>query len=523
MSSYTYRHYPYRRPPELDGNSTRHPVVIVGAGMAGPTLALDLALRGVPSIVLDEDDTVSLGSRSICQAKHSLEVWDRFGIAQRMVDKGITWEQGEVYLRDQPIYRFNLQPEPGHKFPAFVNLQQYYVEEFLYERCFTEPQIDMRLRNKVVGVTTHPDHVAVEVETPDGRYTLEANWLVACDGVRSPVRHMLGLPFEGEVFHDQFLIADIRLLDELPKERRFWFYPPFHPTNSVLLHRQADNVLRVDFQLGRDANAEEEKKTENIDRRLRMMFGPDARWEHEWSSVYTFTCRMMRRFVEGRVIFAGDAAHVVSPFGARGGNGAIADVDNLAWKLALVVDGKASPRLLESYDSERRAAAQENILNSTRSTDFITPKFPSSRAFRDAALGLARDFPFARALINSGRLSVPTGQAGSPLDTPDQDGDWTGGPGPGRAMLDAPIGNGWLIDRLGRDFGLLSFGIDKVVAPAGIAGIAIAASGLAGQRYDARPGTTYLIRPDRYVAARWRRHDPAAVATALDRAMGRNA
>jgi 3-(3-hydroxy-phenyl)propionate hydroxylase len=523
MSSYEYRHFPYRRPPELDGKSTRRPVLIVGAGMAGPTLALDLALRGVPSVVLDEDDTVSLGSRSICQAKHSLEVWDRFGIAQRMVDKGITWEEGEVYLHDRPIYRFNLQPEPGHKFPAFVNLQQYYVEEFLYERCFAEPQIDMRLCSKVVGVATHYDHVAVEVETPDGRYTLEADWLVACDGVRSPVRHLLGLPFEGEVFHDQFLIADIRLLDELPKERRFWFYPPFHPTNSVLLHRQADNVLRVDFQLGQHADAEEERKTENIDQRLRMMFGPDARWEHEWSSVYTFTCRMMRRFVEGRVIFAGDAAHVVSPFGARGGNGAIADVDNLAWKLALVVNGKASPALLESYDSERRAAARENILNSTRSTDFITPKFPASRAFRDATLSLAREFPFARALINSGRLSVPTGQAGSPLDTPDRDGDWTGGPGPGKAMLDAPIGNGWLIDRLGRDFSVVTFGMDTVAAPPGVTGIGIAGNGLASQRYDARPGTTYLIRPDRYVAARWRRHDPAAVTAALDRAMGRNA
>ena len=498
------------------------PGVSGGAGRAGPTLALERAARGVPTVVLDEDDTVSIGSRSICQAKHSLEVWDRFGIARRMVEKGITWEQGEVYLGDRPVWRFNLQPEPGHKFPAFVNLQQYYVEEYLYERCLADPAIEMRFRNKVVGVAPHDDHVEIEVETPDGRYTLEAGWLVACDGVRSPVRHMLGLPFEGEVFHDQFLIADIRLLDELPRERRFWFYPPFHPTNSVLLHRQADNVLRVDFQLGRDADAEEEKKTENIDRRLRMMFGPDARWEHEWSSVYTFACRMMRRFVHGRVIFAGDSAHVVSPFGARGGNGAIADVDNLAWKLALVVAGEAPAALLDSYDDERRAAARENILNSTRSTDFITPKFPASRAFRDAALSLARDFPFARALINSGRLSVPTAQPGSPLDTPDRDADWRGGPGPGRAMLDAPVGNGWLIDRLGRNFSLISFGVDTVASPPGVTGIGIAGDGLAGQRYDARPGTTYLIRPDRYVAARWRQRDPAAVGAALDRAIGRS-
>jgi 3-(3-hydroxy-phenyl)propionate hydroxylase len=519
MSTYEYRRYPYHRPAELDGRGTRRPVVIVGAGLAGPTLALALAERGVPSVILDDDDTVSIGSRSICQAKHSLEVWDRFGVAARMVQKGITWEQGEVYLHDKPVFRFNLQPEPGHKFPAFVNLQQYYVEEYLYERCLAEKAIDLRFRNKVVGVAPRDDGVAVTVETPDGQYRLDTDWLIACDGVRSAVRHLLELPYPGEVFNDQFLIADIRLLDELPKERRFWFYPPFHPTNSVLLHRQADNVLRVDFQLGRDADAEEEKKPENVDRRLRQMFGPEVRWEHEWTSVYTFTCRMMERFVHGRVVFAGDAAHVVSPFGARGGNAAIADVDNLAWKLALVLQKGAPAALLDSYCSERRAAARENILNSTRSTDFITPKFPASRVFRDATLALARDFPFARALINSGRLSVPTAQTGSPLDTPDGDADWTRGPAPGQAMVDAPAGDGWLIDRLGCDFTVLAFGTSARPVP-GATLLEVGEEKLARERYDARPGTTYLIRPDRYVAARWRRFDPAAIQAAMKRATG---
>jgi 3-(3-hydroxy-phenyl)propionate hydroxylase len=518
MSSYEYRHYPYVRAPELDAPGRRRPVVIVGAGIAGPTLALGLATRGVPVVVLDDDDTVSNGSRSICQAKHSLEVWDRFGIAARMVEKGITWEQGEVYLRDQAIYRFNLQPEPGHKFPAFVNLQQYYVEEYLYERCAAERLVEMRHRHKVAGVDGRADGVTLTVETPDGCYTLDTDWLVACDGVRSPVRHLLGLPYPGEVFHDQFLIADIKFIGDLPKERRFWFYPPFHPTNSVLLHRQADDILRVDFQLGRDANADEEKKPEAIDRRLRQMFGPGARWEHEWSSVYTFTCRMMERFVHGRVVFAGDAAHVVSPFGARGGNAAVADADNLAWKLARVIAGTSPPALLDSYCSERRAASTENIRQSTRSTDFITPKFEASRLFRDATLSLARDFPFARSLINSGRLSVPTSHAGSPLDTPDADSDWTAGPAPGRAMVDAPVGDGFLVDRIGPEFSLLTFG--EKAEGARMTTLALECIGLAAQRYDARPGTTYLIRPDRYVAARWRRYDPAAVQAALVRASG---
>lgn len=526
LSSYAYRTYPYRRPAELDGKGARASVVIVGAGIAGPTLALSLAVRGVRSIVLDDDDRVSFGSRSICQAKHSLEIWDRFGIARRMVEKGITWEQGEVYLRDQPIWRFNLQPEPGHKFPAFVNLQQYYVEEYLYDRCAEEAAIDMRHRHKVTGVAPRGDGVTVTVETPDGTYSLDTDWLVACDGVRSPVRHMLCLPYPGEVFHDQFLIADIRLKGDLPKERRFWFYPPFHPSNSVLLHRQADDVLRVDFQLGRDADPEEEKKPENIDKRLRQMFGPDARWDHEWTSVYTFTCRMMEKFVHGRVVFAGDAAHVVSPFGARGGNAAVADVDNLAWKLAMVLAGRAPETLIASYCGERRAASRENILNSTRSTDFITPKFPASRAFRDATLALARDFPFARSLINSGRLSVPTVQSGSPLDTPDADSDWRGGPAPGRAMLDAPLSDGWLVDRLGLGFSLLSFGAPRSVSSADVPDlttIEVVPEGLPQQRYDAHPGTAYLIRPDRYVAARWRRPTSEAVVEALGRATGKGA
>lgn len=519
MSSYTYRHYPYVRPAELDAPGRRRPVVIVGAGIAGPTLALSLATRGVPVLLLDDDDTVSLGSRSICQAKHSLEIWDRFGIARRMVEKGITWDQGEVYLRDQAIFRFSLQPEPGHKFPAFVNLQQYYVEEYLYERCASEALIEMRPLNKVVAVAPRDDGVTLTVETPAGRYEIEADWVVACDGVRSPIRHMMGLPYPGEIFHDRFLIADIRLQGDLPKERRFWFYPPFHPTNSVLLHRQADDIVRVDFQLGRDADPDEARKPENIDHRLRQMFGPDVRWEHEWSSVYTFACRMMERFVVGRVIFAGDAAHVVSPFGARGGNAAVADADNLAWKLARVVAGTSPPGLLDSYCNERRTASQENIRQSTRSTDFITPRFEASRAFRDATLALARDFPFARALINSGRLSVPTAHTGSTLDTPDSDDDWIGGPAPGQAMLDAPVGESWLIDALGPEFTLLSFG-DPVAVPPEVTPATVACSGLVAKRYDARPGTVYLIRPDRYVAARWRRYDREAACAALARATG---
>lgn len=552
MTSYTYPKYAYVPPPELvlkPGGVQTVPVLIVGAGPVGLTLALDLALKGIPVTVLDEDDTVSIGSRSICQAQRTLEIWHRLGVADRMVAKGVTWDQGEVLLGDQPLYRFSLQPEPGHRFPAFINLQQYYCEQYLVERCIEEDKVDLRFLSRVVGVRPDDEHVEVDVQTPDGVYQMRGQWLVACDGVRSPVRSMLGLPYEGEVFDDQFLIADIRMEADLPKIRRYWFYPPFHPTDSVLLHRQADDVLRVDFQLGRDADAEAEKKPANIDRRLRMMFGEGARWTHEWSSVYKFSCRAMPRFVNGRVIFAGDAAHVVSPFGARGGNSGVEDADNLGWKLALVINGHASVSLLDSYDRERGAAARENIRQSTRSTDYITPKFPAARVLRDATLSLARDFPFARAMVNSGRLSRPTPYVDSRLSTPDDTrDDWNAtAPAPGASLPDAPLGEGWLIEQVAGRFAVLTFAeravsLDVAAARA-VADMAdeippfapilvtrdlsgapdgwntmLDRDGLVARRCDARDGTTYLVRPDQHVAARWRRLHDSSILAALKRA-----
>ncbi|MDH4182111.1 MAG: FAD-dependent oxidoreductase, partial [Betaproteobacteria bacterium] len=500
-----------------------------------------LAQHGVPVVVLDEDETVSVGSRAICYAKRALEILDRLGVGQRIVDKGVGWNVGRVFFRDALAYRFNLLPEAGHRRPAFVNLQQYWLEEFLVDRASELEGIDLRWSSKVTRATPRGERVELTVDTPDGPYTLHADWLIACDGSRSPVRNMLGLESEGQVFRDRFLIADIHMQSSFPTERWFWFDPPFHPNQSVLLHRQADDVWRIDFQLGWDADPEEEKKPERILPRLRAMLGPDARFEIEWASVYTFQCRRMKSFRHGRVIFAGDAAHLVSPFGARGANSGFQDTDNLAWKLALVLAGKAPQRLLDSYDAERTFAADENLLNSTRATDFITPKSRVSRTFRDAVLELAKKHAFARGLVNSGRLSVPAVLAGSPLNTPDADADFPRGPGamiPGAPAADAPVRGPrgeWLLDHLGGEFALLAFG-DAVPAGevAALAGAAIPcrvvqvgggatpgavriedAEGLAARRYDGRVGTVVLLRPDQHVAARWRAFDAMRVRAAI--------
>ncbi|MDH3230018.1 MAG: FAD-dependent oxidoreductase [Alphaproteobacteria bacterium] len=534
LKTYDYPEFAYRPSADQEsGRTARHPVIIVGAGPVGLTAAIDLAVQGTAVVVLDEDNTVSVGSRAVCYAKRALEIWDRLGCAAPMVGKGVVWKVGKVYRRDRQIYRFDLLPEDGHKMPAFINLQQYYLEEFLVRRA-GELGVEIRWHEKVTSVKAANDHVRLAIDTPQGDYTLHADWLIAADGARSLVRRELGLEFKGQAFNDRFLIADVKMKADFPPERWFWFDPPFHRRQSTLLHMQADNVWRIDFQLGPDADPEEEKKPEHVIPRLKAMLGEDTTFELEWISVYTFQCRQLDRFRHGRVLFVGDAAHQVSPFGARGANSGVQDADNLVWKLKLVMDGSAPEALLDSYDSERVHAARENLLNSTRSTDFITPKSDMSRAFRDAVLDLAEHHPFARRLVNSGRLSVPATYTDSPLNTPDEDA-FDGGMAPGHPCADAPItrnGNpGWLLNLLGGRFQLLCFAAAPIDAPPQVDGVAVEpltvdtdfndTEGLVAKRYDGKPGTVYLIRPDQHVAARWRIYDSYKVRAAFDRALAR--
>ncbi|MPT26282.1 MAG: FAD-dependent oxidoreductase [Achromobacter sp.] len=533
----------------------RHPVVVVGAGPVGLTTALDLARQGVRVVVLDDDYRLSTGSRAICFSKRTLEIWDRLGVGQRMVDKGVSWNVGKVFFRDQEVWRFDLLPEPGHRRPAFINLQQYYAEGYLYEQARQEPNIDLRWKNKVVGLEQAGDGVVLSIDTPEGGYALRADWLVACDGARSPVRKLIGQESHGRIFRDRFLIADVKMKADFPAERWFWFDPPFHPNQSVLLHMQPDNVWRIDFQLGWNADPVEAVKPENVLPRIRALLGPDAQFDLEWVSVYTFACERMDKFRHGRVVFAGDSAHRVSPFGARGANSGVQDAENLAWKLRLVLAGQAPEALIDSYAAEREHAADENILNSSRATDFITPKSDISRSFRNAVLNLARTHAFARALVNSGRLSLPATYVDSPLNTPDTD-TFAGRMRPGAVALDAPVRGTadapWWLSHLDAGFTLALFCGDAPpdsetlqalralrlaavpVTPVLVAGPGgnaagwpedltrvVDAEGLLAQRYDALTGTAYLIRPDQHVAARWRAFQPDAVASAVNRAIGR--
>ncbi|PHP68033.1 FAD-dependent oxidoreductase [Zhengella mangrovi] len=525
--------YPYKRSADQDAPApVRHPVVVVGAGPIGLAAAIDLAQHNVPVVVLDENDKVSWGSRAICFAKRPLEILDRLGCGQPMVEKGVTWNTGKVFFDERQVYAFDLLPEDGHKRPAFINLQQYHFEKYLVDRVFElqaeGKAIEIRGGSKVAGVETRDDGVRLTVETPDGPYTVDADWLIACDGAGSPIRAMMGLDFVGRVFEDNFLIADVIMEAEFPTERWFWFDPPFNRGQSALLHKQPDGVWRIDLQLGWDIDKEKEKKPENVIPRLKAMLGEDAKFELEWVSIYTFQCRRMEKFRHGHVIFAGDAAHQVSPFGARGANSGLQDTDNLVWKLKLVMDGMAPESLLDSYDVERIHGADENILNSSRSTDFITPKSEISTIFRNAVLDLSERYDFARPLVNSGRLSVPCTYDGSPLNGPDCD-TMPKRTRPGAPAVDAPLGDGtWLIDRLGDEFQVVTIDAD---APDSLCEAGICATRLPLSASDSpalrdrylgdAPSAVYLMRPDQHVAARWENFDEAAVRAAINTATGR--
>ena len=443
----------------------------------------------------------------------------------------MTWKLGKVFVGDELLFSFDLLPEAGHKMPAFINLQQFYLEKALVDRALELKNLDLRWKNRVGGVDRLNDGARLTIETPDGLYRLDADWLIAADGARSSVRSLLGLDFAGVTFADKFLIADVRMAADFPTERRFWFSPTFHAGQSALMHRQPDNVWRVDLQLGPDADPTAEQEPERVRARLQKVLAPHA-FELEWVSIYTFNCRRLDRFIHDQVIFIGDAAHQVSPFGARGANSGIQDAENLAWKLASLLHGEGSEALIASYELERIQAADENIGHSTRSTEFMSPHSNAELRLRDAVLALAPKAEFARRMVNSGRLSLPT-VYDTPLSTADV------ASFAGAARLGAPLPDAPLARRDGTRLHLLEClrgGFEAIYVsqpgnnggrPPSIGGIAMTVvgedvsdnEGLFTQRLDATPGSTYLVRPDQHLCARWRGFDASAVASAHRRAL----
>lgn len=531
--------WPFVVPAELtEGRTARHPVVIVGGGLSGLTLACDLAVRGMPSVLLDEDDTVGVrgaSSRGICYAQKSLEIFARLGIYDRIATKGITWSVGRTFSGDQEVYSFNLQRDSLSVQPPFVNLQQFYIEWFLVDRLLEIGLTDIRWKNKLKRIDPGEDKVAVTVQTPVGEYVLEAEYLVDATGANSPIHAQLGLPAHTSRSTDRWCISDVRFRKPLPVERWTWVDAPFNQGRAVWQHLMGDGVWRIDYQMPEDCDPDEISRPEVAGSRLREQLGRDVEFELVWIGPYGYRDHLLENFRHGRIFFIGDAAHVVSPFGARGGNTGIQDAANLGWKLAMVLQRKASEALLDSYDAERRPAAQKNLEVTSRSARFLAPKSPLEYTLRRAVVALAVKYPFARGFVNTGRMSVAS-------DYPPS--RWL--PEGGHPVQNVPLGNTdgaqeTLIQLLAQDTGFLALWRSPTVAQAeeakaALAGLPVRLVALQGASglptFNAEPAVLahlglgqsdrlLLLRPDGYRAALLTQPTPDAIIRAMHTLLAR--
>lgn len=518
------------------------PVVIAGGGPVGLTLSALLARYGVDNLVIEADDGYCAGSRAICMSRRSQEIMSWIGADQGLVDKGLSWVGGRSYFRDREVLHFQMPSDPTQRYAPMVNIQQYYAEELAHNAAAAYADLaQVHWSSRVRSVRPQAAGVEVSVETANGLRTVQADWLVAADGGRSTVREQLGLQLEGMQYDGKYVIVDIVQKTRRPTERLAWFDPPSNPGSTILMHRQPDDVWRIDYQIRDDEDPVEAVKPENVLPRVQShltMIGELEPWTPLWISIYNAKCLTLPDYRHGRVLFAGDAAHLVPIFGVRGLNSGLDDAGNLGWKLALVQQGRAAETLLDSYSSERVHAARENISFGAKSTEFMAPPSYGFRLLREAALRLSTEDATISSLLNP-RQSTPIEYVNSPLNQPDCDGngDFDAGARPGlpapEAKLRGSQGRVHLTSHFGAQFVLLYFSqtpalpdsvsalfaavtTDAVaVAPLCISRAGANADatlvdelGQAHECYDARDGTAYLVRPDGYVMARWR--DPTA-------------
>ncbi len=517
---YALPQYPFCAPPELEaGTGEVHPVVIVGAGLTGLTLACALGQLGIRTTVIDDDDTVGVrgaASRGVCYARTSLEIFDRLGVYRQMLAKGVRWTVGRTFDDDTQILEFDLARDAGatlSRQPPFINLQQFYVESFLVERA-RDLGVDLRWRSRVVGSEATATGARLSIETPAGVYPLHGDWVVDCSGARAVLAEALGVRRRGTGTDDRWCIADILFDESPPVERHTWLRASFNDGRAVWRHALADDVWRFDYQLGDTHGRAIDPVDEGLIRaRLRRQYGREVDCRVLWTGTWTYRNELLDEFRHGRVLFAGDSAHTMSPFGGRGGNSGIQDADNLAWKLAWVIEGKADASLLDSYAAERRSAALENIRIATRTGRFLNPESDAERAQRDAILSLAREHAFARALVDTGRMSEATVYADSPLNV---------GPDAGRPVPNLPLAlpdgregdlaqlmkwaNGDLVAVVDTESPVLT----ALEARFPVRVVAAARLGAASERLAGA-----LLRPDHYCAGRFAGDDAAGLERAL--------
>jgi len=554
-----FRNYPFvpeRHAAQLPAlvrgvDRQRHSVAIVGGGIAGFACALALASYGVRSVVLEADDTVCVGSRAICISRRSMEILARCGALKAFLAKGLPWTGGRSFFRNAEVLHFSMPHDGNQRLPPMMNLQQYYIEKFLLEAAQESGLVEVRWQSVVGAIEEAADGVRVNVDTPLGSYGLSADWLVGCDGARSVVREAAGLKLQGTSYEGKYVIVDLALRSERATERLAWFDPPTNPGSTILMHRQPEDIWRIDYQLRDGEDSEAAVRPENVIPRVEShlrMIGERDDWAPIWISLYKANALTLESYRKRRLLLAGDAAHLVPIFGVRGANSGFEDADNLAWKLALVIAGVAGEELLDSYSAERVYAARENLRQSTKSTEFMSPPSFGFELMRTAVLGLAVEHDFLRPLINP-RQTQPVSYLDSSLNGSSV-GEFSAGPVPGSVAQECPltlfasdgVHESHVTDLLGPRFTALYFtqsaGVSRELGhleqalrasgipfrlvmlarehPAnGSAGCAWDRTGRLFPMYGAAPGTIYLLRPDGHVLARWQRGTAEGVRNAI--------
>ena len=539
IGPFVYPHFAPALPALRDGtDARRHAVAIVGGGPVGLAVALGLARFGVASVIIEADDSVCMGSRACCISRRSLEILERLGALDAFLAKGLPWTDGRSFYGTTEVFHFSMPHDAQQKLPPMINLQQYYIEQFLVDAVArvnrqTPGLIDMRWASQVDALRAGGDGVSLSVTNAVGRYQLDARWVVACDGGQSFVRKELGLPMRGTAYEGRYVIIDIELPSTHPTERRAWFDPPWNRGSTVLMHRQPDNLWRIDYQLrhGEDTETalQPEQVTRFVQRHLDAIGEGHLAWKPVWTSIYRAGAMTLEAYRHGRVLFAGNAAHAMPIFGVRGLNSGFEDADNLAWKLAWVLEGRAPVALLDTYTDERVQAFHVNAQSAQRSTEFMSPPSRGFDLFREAVLSLAQEHRDIANVINP-RQTQAIAYLDSALSSPSD--AFACGPEPGAALLDVPLAGGpaqYLVETLGPRFTCFVFG-NSGTAPPDVETFARSADrdvkvvrvadASALRAYDAAQGAVVLVRPDGHVAGRWRRPSEATLRTALARAGG---